>query len=124
MSNILTGFLGSGKTTLLRRLLAEEAYGVWLSMLLHTHGDKLLRVKGIVNIQGNDNPVVIQGVQHVMYPPEHLNSWNGRLPSTQLAFICRGLSLTKIKRSFDIFALKKNNVFIKICEIFILFFTL
>lgn len=85
-----------------------EAFGVWLSMLLHTHGDQLLRVKGIVNIQGNDSPVVIQGVQHVMYPPEHLNSWNGHSPSTELVFICKGLSLAKIKRSFDIFVLKKK----------------
>ena len=48
------------------------AFGIWLTMLLHTHGEKVLRVKGILNVAGADAPVVVNGVQHVVHPPIHL----------------------------------------------------
>ena len=51
------------------------AFGIWLTMLLHTHGEKVLRVKGILNVAGTDAPVVVNGVQHVVHPPIHLAAW-------------------------------------------------
>src|SRR5204863_6012813 len=36
-------------------------FGVWLTMLLHRHGDKVLRVKGILNVAGSDTPVAVHG---------------------------------------------------------------
>ena len=35
------------------------AFGIWLTMLLHTHGERILRVKGLLNVAGADTPVVI-----------------------------------------------------------------
>ena len=51
------------------------AFGIWLTMLLHTHGEKVLRVKGILNVAGTEAPVVVNGVQHVVHPPIHLAAW-------------------------------------------------
>ena len=45
------------------------AFGVWLSLLLHRHGERILRVKGLVRVRDCAQPVVIQGVQHVVFPP-------------------------------------------------------
>jgi G3E family GTPase len=39
------------------------AFGVWLSMLLRCHGDRILRVKGILNVIDDEQPIVIHGVQ-------------------------------------------------------------
>jgi G3E family GTPase len=36
-------------------------------------GSDLLRVKGIVNVEGR--PVVVQGVGHVFHPPVTLDRW-------------------------------------------------
>jgi G3E family GTPase len=47
-----------------------------LKELLHAHGDKVLRIKGILQISGIEQPVVLQGVHHSMYPPELLSSWS------------------------------------------------
>lgn len=80
-----------------------EAFGVWLSMLLHAHGDKLLRVKGLLHIAESDGPVVIQGVQHVIHPPEHLGSWDGLDKATDLVFIMRDLNPELIRKSFTAF---------------------
>ena len=86
-----------------------EAFGVWLSMLLHAHGDRIMRVKGILNIAESEGPVVIQGVQYVIYPPEHLDAW-GRIPKqTDLVFIVRGIETEAIERSFNAFVLKDKT---------------
>ena len=38
-------------------------------MLIGTRGENLLRVKGILNLVGQDRPVAIHGVHHVFHPP-------------------------------------------------------
>ena len=57
----------------------KELDGNGLSLGLQTmaaaYGDKLLRVKGIVTVQGQGKPFVVHGVQHVFYPPDTLKDW-------------------------------------------------
>ena len=57
------------------RPLDWTVFGIWLTMLLHAHGERVLRVKGILNVFGLATPVVIHGVQHVIHPPAHLEVW-------------------------------------------------
>ena len=44
------------------------AFVAWIQTLITHRGENLLRIKGIVNIDGEDNPVAIHGVQHVFHP--------------------------------------------------------
>lgn len=46
-----------------------------LQTMAASYGDKLLRVKGIVTVQGQGKPFVVHGVQHVFYPPDVLKDW-------------------------------------------------
>src|SRR5271155_2878816 len=39
-------------------------FGIWLTMLLHRHGNAVLRVKGILNIAEAETPVAVHAVQH------------------------------------------------------------
>ena len=67
------------------------AFGLWLSMLLYAHGEKMLRVKGIVDV-GERGPVVINGVQHIIHPPHHLEDWRGEeQKNSQIVFIMKGI---------------------------------
>src|SRR3546814_17126816 len=50
------------------------AFTVWLSALLHCHGDRILRVKGKLYAASTGKPLIIHGVQHLMYPPVHLEA--------------------------------------------------
>ncbi|MDP9394299.1 MAG: GTP-binding protein [Actinomycetota bacterium] len=65
------------------------AFAVWVSALLHAHGDRVLRLKAILDT-GGAGPVVVDGVQHVTYPPRHLPSWRGS-PRSQVVVITREL---------------------------------
>ena len=56
-------------------LIDWTAFGIWLTMLLNRHGDKVLRVKGILNLSGEAAPVAIHGVRHLVHNPVHMNAW-------------------------------------------------
>jgi G3E family GTPase len=77
------------------------AFGVWLTMLLHRHGERVLRVKGIVDAEGF-GPVFINSVQHVISPPEHAGDGHPRRPA-RLVFILRNLSPVAVADSFRSF---------------------
>ena len=79
------------------------AFGIWMTMLLHRHGADVLRVKGILAIQGNPGPVLFHCAQHLVHPPEHLANWNDRQRRSRLVFIVRNLNPALIERSFRAF---------------------
>ncbi len=79
------------------------AFGIWLTLLLHTHGGDVLRVKGLLNVAGADTPVVINGVQHVVHPPIHLDAWPDADRRSRVVFIVRGLERARIEESLAVF---------------------
>ncbi|QRI65582.1 GTP-binding protein [Shinella sp. PSBB067] len=80
-------------------------FGVWLTMLLNRHGDRVLRVKGILDIAGEERPVAVHGVQHLVHPPVHLAGWPDGERTSRIVFIVDGLDAKLLKRSFNAFAL-------------------
>jgi G3E family GTPase len=79
------------------------AFGVWASMLLHRHGADILRLKGLLNVEGVPTPVLINGVQHLVHPPSHLERWPSADRRSRLIFIVRGLDRRSIERSLAVF---------------------
>lgn len=72
----------------------------WLTLLLANRGEDILRVKGFLESDGA-GPLLIHGVQHVVYPIERLAQWPaGITQCTQLVMITRGLPKGCIERSF------------------------
>lgn len=78
-------------------------FGLWLTMLLHRHGENVLRVKGILNVRDVPTPVVIHGVQHVVHPPAHLERWPDADRRSRIVFIVRGLAQADLERSLAAF---------------------
>ena len=64
------------------------AFGIWFSMLLHARGEDVLRVKGLLDV-GEMGPVVINGVQHIIHPPEHLGEWPDEDHRSRIVFITK-----------------------------------
>lgn len=79
------------------------AFGIWLTMLLQRHGEKVLRVKGILNVPGSPTPVVIHGVQHLVHPPAHLRRWPSADRRSRIVFIVRDLRRDEMVRSLAAF---------------------
>ena len=80
-----------------------NAFGLWLSMLAHRHGEKLLRVKGILDVEDSETPVAIHAVQHVIHAPEHLPDWPDAERGSRIVFITQGLEPDAVERSLQAF---------------------
>ena len=78
-------------------------FGLWLLMLLHAHGENVLRVKGILNVINHPLPLVIHGVQHMIHPPAHLNAWPGNDRSSRIIFITHDMDRSRLEASFQSF---------------------
>lgn len=79
------------------------AFAIWLTMLLHCHGERVLRVKGLLNVEGEPTPVVLNGVQHIVHPPAHLEAWPDGERRSRLVFIAQGISRRELADSLAAF---------------------
>jgi G3E family GTPase len=84
--------------------LPWEGLATWLEMLAITRGASILRMKGILNLEGEDRPVVLHGVQHVFHPPERLAAWpEGHDRQSRLVFILRDLDRAVVEEGLAAF---------------------
>ncbi len=81
-----------------------QGVGTCLEMLIGTRGESLLRVKGILNLVGQDRPVAIHGVQHMFHEPVLLEKWPEGDPRTsRIVFITRDLDRATIEAGLAAF---------------------
>lgn len=85
------------------RPLDWTAFGIWMTMLLNRHGEKVLRVKGMLNVAGVATPVLINGVQHIVHPPAHLDAWPDADRRSRIVFIVRDIPRDRIEASLAAF---------------------
>ena len=78
------------------------AFGTWFSMLLHARGEDVLRVKGLLDV-GEAGPVLLNGVQHVVHPPDHLEEWPDEDHRSRVVFITRGIPSEELLVSLEAF---------------------
>jgi G3E family GTPase len=74
---------------------------LWLNLLAGLRGAGLLRVKGIVNVEGK--PYAVQAVQTIVDEPVPLAAWPDDGRRSRLVFITRGIDAADIKRTFATF---------------------
>ncbi len=80
-----------------------QMFGIWLTMLLHRHGERVLRMKGLLNVGEASGPLLLEGVQHVMHAPRHLAEWPDEDRRSRIVFIARDLDLARVEASLRIF---------------------
>jgi G3E family GTPase len=78
---------------------------LWLETVFSLRGADFLRLKGIVQVVGEDRPVVIQAVGNTFSPPRALARWPGGLRGSRIVLITRGLTPGDLQRSFDAFVI-------------------
>lgn len=68
-----------------------------LKWLCATFGERLLRMKGILYVEGYPAPLVVHAVQHTLYPAASLVGWSEDQPSSRLVLIGKGLDEKQIR---------------------------
>jgi G3E family GTPase len=71
-----------------------------MAVLTGLRGTDLLRVKGLVAVEGCRGPVVVHAVQHVAHRPIELESWPDDDRRSRLVFITRNLAKPQVEQLF------------------------
>jgi G3E family GTPase len=86
------------------RPLPWDGVASWLEMLAMTRGEAVLRVKGLLDLEGQELPVVVHGVQQVFHPPRRLPAWPpGEPRRSRLVFILRDLDPKVVEQGLAAF---------------------
>jgi G3E family GTPase len=80
--------------------LRWRAFDAWLRELRVRHGERLLRVKGMVQAIESRGPLIIQGVHHVLHPPVERAAWPDADHRTQVLLITQGVDAAGIARDW------------------------
>jgi len=68
-----------------------QTFSAAMELLTSMRGPDLLRVKGLLNVEGERGPVLVQGVQHIFHPPTTLEAWPSEDRRSRLVFITRNI---------------------------------
>lgn len=99
-----TAMSAHGASVLSRAFVTDQpieapALGRFLDLLGVMLGPRLLRVKGLVGTRETpDQPLLVQGAQHVFHPPRRLAAWPGGRRETVLVVISDGLEREAVER--------------------------
>lgn len=81
-----------------------SSFDMFIDLLRSAHGEKLLRVKGIVQLADDpDRPLVIHGVQQIFHPPVRLAAWPEGVRETRLVMIVKDLPESYVTQLFNAF---------------------
>lgn len=84
------------------RAVPFSAIETFLDLLRSTHGEKLLRMKGIVELaEDPSRPLVIHGVQRLLHPPVRLPAWPDDVRGTRLVLITLDMPKDYVERLFS-----------------------
>ena len=91
------------------RPLDWREFSRWLTRIKIRHADRLLRVKGIISVAGEDAKIAIHGVHHVFHPPVRLPRRADDDEMSRLVFITRGLARGEIESDWRAFAASRQG---------------
>lgn len=81
-----------------------SAIEMFLDLLRSTHGEKLLRMKGVIELaEDPSRPLVIHGVQKTLHPPARLPAWPDAQRGTRLVLITLDMPQDYVQRLFAAF---------------------
>jgi G3E family GTPase len=84
-----------------------SAIEMFLDLLLSVHGDRLLRLKGIIELaEDPDRPLVVHGVQRLLHPPARLPAWPDAVRGTRLVLVGMDLPDDYVRRLFAVITAK------------------
>ncbi|MCT4608562.1 MAG: GTP-binding protein [Pelagimonas sp.] len=85
----------------LDRPIKDKVLNKWLDTLIGLRGADILRVKGIVFLEGIAEPFAFHGVQHIFDPPVRITSWPKGDQRSRIVVIARNMTPEEINASLN-----------------------
>lgn len=89
--------------------IPPAVFDLWIDTLIAFKGPDLLRIKGIVHVEGAKYPFMFHGVQHIFNPPIPLKSWNKEDTTSRIAVIVRDMTNEDLKASLDLLSMRPQS---------------
>lgn len=89
--------------------ISANVFDFWLDTLIALRGANILRMKGIVHVEGLDFPFVFHGVQHIFDAPVPLESWTGEGTTSRVVVIARDMDQADLKLSLDMLSMRPEK---------------
>ena len=71
--------------------LSPIVFDLWLESLMESASEDILRLKGVVHVEGMEHPFALHGVQHIFHPPVPLTHWPKGDKTSRIVVIGRDL---------------------------------
>ncbi|WP_379065937.1 CobW family GTP-binding protein [Mesorhizobium sp. UC22_110] len=82
--------------------VAFAAIEMFFDLLRSTHGEHLLRMKGVIELKEDpERPLVVHGVQKLLHPPARLPAWPDGQRGTRLVLITLDMPEDYVRRLFS-----------------------
>ncbi|SEB01489.1 CobW family GTP-binding protein [Rubrimonas cliftonensis] len=81
-----------------------------LEMLMTFAGPDILRMKGIVHVEGFACPFVLHGVQHIVDAPVLLEGWSGKDTTSRIVVIARDIEKNDVKACLETLRMRIDTV--------------
>lgn len=82
--------------------ISSAAVEMFIDLMQAGYGDKLLRMKGILElVEDPDHPLVLHGVQTIMHPPTRLRAWPEGPRGTRLVLITQDIPEDYVRSLFS-----------------------
>jgi G3E family GTPase len=75
--------------------VTADGLAAWLNLLAALKGANLLRVKGLINVEGR--PLAVHAVQSVIHEPLELASWPSADRASRIVFITRDMARPELE---------------------------
>jgi G3E family GTPase len=81
--------------------LCARVFDEWFGLITQLRGVNMLRIKGLINLEGMDKPLVVHGVQHVWHLPAILPQWPSEDLRSRIVFIMRDMEKSELESMLD-----------------------
>ncbi|MBR9862159.1 MAG: GTP-binding protein [Rhodobacteraceae bacterium] len=89
--------------------IPANIFDFWLDTLIALKGSNILRMKGILHVEGLPYPFVIHGVQHILDAPVPLKNWERADTTSRVVVIARDMDAADLKAGLDILLMQPDD---------------
>jgi len=89
--------------------IPANVFDFWLDTLIALKGPNILRMKGILHVEGLEYPFVFHGVQHIFDAPVPLKTWSGEDTTSRVVLIARDMDEADLKASLEMLLMQPKE---------------
>ncbi|MEP1793075.1 GTP-binding protein [Parasphingorhabdus sp.] len=89
--------------------IPASVFDFWLDTLIALKGPNILRMKGVLHVEGMQHPFVFHGVQHIFEAPQPLNSWSGEDTVSRVVVIARDMDKADLTVSLEMLLMQPED---------------